>query len=117
MTDGAHIGDGVNPALNLTQLLLIAGHEAEVHTLLRQFKSDRGANTTVRAGHDRAFSVQSKFHSGVPRYPILDKHAGIGQKEQLFTPERHPNHDVLATRVRMYGNECNQISGTYRHDR
>jgi hypothetical protein len=54
-----------------------------------EFQCDRGAYVAVRSGEQRHFSIQAEFQPAFPRERSracsLDKHAGIGQKEQLFT--------------------------------
>jgi hypothetical protein len=53
-------------------------------------------------GHRHGFSVQTEFHSEVPPHLMLDKHAGIGHKEQLFTGFQAANHNrMLEGRVRF----------------
>ena len=73
-----------------------------MHALTGKFHRDRGTDTPVGAGDQCDFLAQSKFHPGVPPRIVLDKHAGIGQKEQLRTgiPAANQNR-MLGPRARI----------------
>ena len=94
---GADVGNSTYSGGDFIQLRGIARDEAKMHAFTRQFNRDRGADAATGARDQRDFSVEPEFHStflfAFSAHDLLDKHAGIGHKEQLFTGFRAANHN------------------------